>query len=331
MVVLTYNGRDFIEACLRSVLESTYPALRVYVVDNASTDGTTDLVRSRFPSVGVTVMERNVGFSSAYNRAIRSLPEEFIILLNQDTEVLTPDWIEELMRCVQSNPRCSVATCKIVFRDSPGILNSLGGMAYWWTGTVDIGFGEPDADEVPMEVEPFSGSGGAMLVRKAHFSEVGGFDERFFMYGEDFDLGWRLRLRGYRSLLAAKAKVAHVFSASLGRTSPTKVYWVHRNYLRAMLKNYEVRSLARGIPQFVLFTILKSVGLGIRERSSRLFWAPWRAIGWNLLELQDTLHLRAEVQASRSVADSEILRVMGPRGFEPLSSIRRRLRMSAPR
>jgi len=329
IIVLTYNGRPFIEACLGSVLSSRYPEYRVVVADNASQDGTADFVRSRFPSVEVVSFDRNLGFSAGYNRAISLVREEYVLLLNQDAEVASPDWIQELVRTIQSDPNCAVAACKILFKDNPRILNSLGGMAYWWTGTVDIGFGIPDSEDLPPDFEPFSGSGGAMLARRRAFEEAGGFDESLFMYCEDFDLCWRLRLLGYRTRLASKAKVYHTFSASLGRLNPTKVYWVHRNYLRGMLKNFELSSLLRGLPQFMLFTAAKSVGLGLAGRDGALFWAPWRAIGWNVLVLRDTLNLRRGIQASRRVGDSVILRVMGPRGFEPAASLRRRLDISS--
>jgi len=327
VIVLSYNGVQYIEACLMSVLSSSYPSLRVIVADNASVDGTPELIRSKFPLVEVIRMPTNLGFSAAYNRIIAKVPEEFVVLLNQDAEVASRTWIEELVDAVQSDPKCAVAACKLVFRDDPKILNSLGGMAYWWTGTVDIGFGDPDTDNFPEGFEPFSGSGGAMLLRRQPFLEVHGFDEAFFMYCEDFDLGWRLRLLGYKSLLAPRAKVVHEFSASIGRMNPTRVYWVHRNYLRAMLKNYQPSSLARGLPQFLLFTVAKSLGLAVRERSAALFWAPWRAVAWNVWRLRETLGRRAEVQSARKVPDSEILERMGPRGFEPLSSLRHRLRI----
>lgn len=329
VLVLTHNGRDFVESCLRSVLASSYPNFRVVAIDNASTDGTPEFIRSKFPSVQVIKMPSNLGFSAAYNRAIASVPEEYALLLNQDTEVAAQGWIEELVRVIQSDPRCAVATCKILFRNDPRILNSLGGMAYWWTGTVDIGFGEVDTNDLAADFEPFSGSGGAMLVRRSLFLDVGGFDEAFFMYCEDFDLCWRLRLLGYRSSLAPKAKVFHHFSASLGRLSPRKVYWVHRNFLRAMLKNYQLSSLTRGLPQFLLFTAAKSVGLGLRKWNAELFWAPWRAVAWNILALRDTFMQRGRVQSSRRVGDSTILKRMGPRGFEPVASIRRRLQISS--
>jgi len=112
--------------------------------------------------------------------------------------------------------------------------------------------------------------------------------------------------------------------------NPTKVYWVHRNYLRGMLKNFELSSLFRGLPQFLLFTAAKSVGLGLAGIDGALFWAPWRAIGWNILVLRDTLKLRRGIQASRRVGDSVILQVMGPKGFEPAASLRRRFRISSP-
>lgn len=329
VLILTYNGRDLIDACLRTVLASTYAAFRAIVVDNGSEDGTAEAVRARFPGVEVVRMPSNLGFAAAYNRAIRAIPEGLAVLLNQDTEIANPRWIDELVERAQESPDAAVVTCKLLFRDAPNTVNSLGGMAYWWTGTVDAGFGEADRDGEPADFEPFSGTGGAMLVRRDLFLEAGGFDEAFFMYCEDFDLGWRLRLLGHRTLLAPRARVLHDFSAGLGRLGARKVYLVHRNYLRAMLKNYEPLSLARGLPQFLLFTVMKSVGLGIVGSDPELFWAPWKAVGWNAVVLRDTLARRREVQRGRRVRDRDLLPRMGPRGFEPLASLRRRLAVSS--
>lgn len=328
VIILTFEGRDLIECCLESVLRSTYPNLRVVVVDNGSRDGTPDLVAERFPTVDLIRLPENRGFSTAYNEAVARAGEPFLVLLNQDTEVATPDWIERLVEVATSEGDCAVVAAKILFRDAPHKVNSLGVMAYWWTTPVDIGFGENDPDSLPEGFEPFAGSGGAMLIRRDRFLEVGGFDEAFFMYCEDIDLGWRLRLRGNRTLLAEDARVLHDFSPGLGRLSPRKVYLVHRNYLRAMLKNYEAVSLLRGLPQFLLFTALKSIGLGVRLRSLRLVWAPWRAVGWNLLVLRDTWARRRRIQRARQVPDRVILAQMGDRGFEPLVSLRRRLKIA---
>ncbi len=330
VVVLTYNGRSLIETCLRSVRASSYPRFRVVVVDNASTDGTADLVRSTFPEVALMRNETNLGFAAAYNRAIRDLTDDFVVLLNQDTEVANPRWIDELVARAQSGGDVASVACRLLFRSDPSLVNSLGGMAYWWTGTVDLAYGEADGAAGRQDPEPFAASGGAMLVRREAFLAAGGFDETFFMYCEDFDLGWRLRLLGYRALLASEARVLHDVSPGLGRMGPAKVYLVHRNFLRAMLKNYAAPSLVRGLPQYLVFTALKSVGLGVGSRSRALFWAPWRALGWNAVVLRDTMGERRKIQAARRIPDREILRRMGPSGFEPYASLRRRLALSAP-
>lgn len=325
VVVLTYEGRELVERCLESVLRSTYPSFRVVVVDNGSQDGTPEFVARQFPSVQLVRYHENLGFSSAYNEAIREANEPYVVLLNQDAEVATPDWIERLVEVAEAWQDCAVVACKILFREAPHRVNSLGAMAYWWTTAVDIGLGEEDRGRSPEGFEPFSGSGGAMLVRRDLFLRVGGFDETFFMYCEDFDLSWRLRLAGYRVLIAPEAVVLHDFSAGLGRLSPKKVYLVHRNFTRAMLKNYGKVSLLRGLPQQLLYTAVKASGLLLARGGGALFWAPWRALAWNARVLRDTLHHRREIQRLRTIDDQAILRAMGPSGFEPLRSMRRRL------
>lgn len=325
VIILTFDGRDFLEDCLESVLTSTYPAFRVIVIDNASTDDSLEFLTSRYPDIEILRFSSNVGFSTAYNMAIAQVSEQYVVIMNHDTEVVFPGWIDEMMDIMETNTDCAVVACKIAFRDSPDVLNSLGGMAYWWTGAVDLGFGEPASGDTPEELEPFCGSGAAMLVRRDYFMHVGGFDESFFMYVEDLDLGWRLRLQGLRTLLAPRAKILHEFSPGLGRISPRKIYLVHRNYLRSMLKNFSLISLIRGLPQFGLFTVLKSAALGIRFLSPSLLLSPWKAIAWNISVLSDTLRRRSLVQKARKVSDAIILSQMGPSGFEPFRSMRRRL------
>jgi len=229
-----------------------------------------------------------------------------------------------LTAAAQRDPATAVAGCTLLFADDPHRINSAGGMVYWWTGPVDVGFGEPVTPDDRAGHEPFAASGGAMLVRRHRFLEMGGFDEGTFLYIEDVDLCWRLRLRRLKVGFASDVFVRHAFSASLGALSVGKVYYSHRNYLRAMLRNYSTPTLIWALPAYGMWSVVKIVGALWVERSPALAGGVIRALGWNALVLRDTLRTRRAIQAGRVVDDRTIRREMGPRGFESRESLRRR-------
>jgi GT2 family glycosyltransferase len=267
----------------------------------------------------------NLGFAEAYNQAIRAAPEEYVILLKADTVLDRPGGVEELVTVAERDPAIGAVACKLVFDDEPSRINSAGGMVYWWTGPVDVGFGELDRGAYGKDHQPFAASGGAMLVRRRAFLDVGGFDDRMFAYAEDVDLSWRMRLRGMKIGFAPGVTVRHAFSVTLGPLSPAKAFFTHRNFLRAMIRNYSASTLAWSLPSYAVWTAARVMGSLALERSPSLAAAHLRAIGWNARSLGDTLLRRRDTQATRVVGDREIRASMGPRGFEPLESIRRKL------
>lgn len=245
-------------------------------------------------------------------------------MLNPDTVARGPGWLEPLVARARADPTLAAVSCKLLFAHDPQRVNSVGAMAYWWTGPVDVGFGEPDSDAFARDLHPFAPSGGAMLIRPEVFREAGGFDEVMFAYGEDLDLGWRLRLRGWDVGYEPRAELLHVFSSTTGAISPKRVYLTHRNFLRAMLKNYAAPTLIRALPAFALWTLAKAGGALVLERSPALAAAPLRGVGWNFAVFSDTLRARREVQRTRSTPDGEILKRMGPQGFEPIAKVFKR-------
>jgi GT2 family glycosyltransferase len=330
VIILNWNAGEHLLRCVQTVRESLAPEVRVVVIDNASSDGSIERVEG-ISGVEVVRNPSNLGFAAAYNQGILASKEEFVVLLNPDVMVKEPQWLKALLAKAEEDPRRAAVACKLLFAHDARLVNSAGGMAFWWTGPVDVGFGEPDEGALAGDLAPFAPSGGAMLVRREVFASVGGFDGAMFAYVEDFDLGWRLRLSGWNIGYAPRAVFTHVFSATTGPLSPRRIYLSHRNFLRAMLKNYSRRTLARAVPAYLLWTAAKSLGGAFGERSVRLAAAPLRGVGWNLLNLGDTMRLRRSIQSTRVVDDAEILKAMGPRGFEPLSSLQRRRRIAHDR
>jgi len=320
VVVLTRNGLRWLPKCLSSVARTNYRNLDVYLVDNASTDGSVRYVREHFPDVKIIVHSTNLGFAAGYDRALERIKADYVVLLNNDTEVLSPNWVQSLVKVAAADPEIAAVGCKMVSMSQPDRLDSVGGMGIpFWRGFVDIGREERDEGQYDStDFEPFSFCGGAVLIKHELFEQVGGFDEKFFMFSEDVDLSWRFRLLGYRVGFAPEAKVAHFFSGSTGAKAidARKLYLCHRNLLRAILKNCG-SSLGWAVRNYFLFSLIDAVGFCVLEPRKAI--AIGKAILWNLLSLRDTYSLRIAIQANRKADERELLISMYPmiRRYQP--------------
>jgi len=320
VLVLNYSGLRWLPQCLSSVAATDYPNLGIHLADNGSTDGSVDYVRRSFPSVKIMLNEKNLGFAEAYNRAIKEINSEYVVLLNNDTKVLNPKWVQHLIDKAASDPQIAAVACKMVSLEDRSRVDSVGGMGIpFWRGFVDIGRDEPDQGQYDQEsFEPFAFCGGAALIKRSIFTQLGGFDGKFFLYAEDADLSWRLRLFGYRVAFAPEAQVAHYFSGSSETKSidALKLYYCHRNLLRAILKNCG-SSLGWALRNYLLFTLMMAGGFSILEPRKAV--AAARAVLWNLLRLKDTWTWRLRIQASRKTSEAEVLRSMYPniRRYQP--------------
>lgn len=314
VMVLNYNGLRWLNICLSSVAKTDYPNLDVYLVDNGSVDGSLDYVQKYYPWVKVISHKENLGFAGGYNRALEKVEADHILLLNSDTQVLNSKWVICLVDVAEADSSIAAVACKMVSMEDHSRLDSIGGMGIpYWRGFVDIGRGEHDQGQYDsIGFEPFAFCGGAALVKRSTFMQVEGFDESFFLYNEDVDLSWRLRLLGYRVGFASKARVAHYFSGSAGSKAvdARKLYYCHRNLLRAILKNCG-SSLRWALRNYFLFSSIIAVGFSIFEPMKAI--AIVRAILWNLFNLKDTYARRRQIQAGRRREDREVLVKMYPR------------------
>jgi len=313
-IILNYNGLRWLPKCLSSVARTDYPDLDIYLVDNGSTDGSVEYVRTNFPWVRVIANEKNLGFAEGYNRTIEKVHAEYITLLNNDTEVLNQEWIKHLVDVALSDLKIAAVTCKMVSMENRLRLDSVGGMGIpFWRGFVDIGLDELDRGQYDHgNFEPFAFCGGAALIKRSIFMKLGGFDEKFFAYVEDVDLSWRLRLLGYRVAFEPRAEVAHYSSGSSKKEAvdARKLYYCHRNLLRATVKNCG-SSLGWALRNYFLFSLLVAAGFSILE--PRKAMAVAKAILWNIVNFKDTYIWRLKVQANRKVGEAEILIKMYPR------------------
>jgi GT2 family glycosyltransferase len=314
LMILNFNGLGWLKICLPSVAKSTYQNLDAYVIDNGSTDGSSEFVKSNYPHMKLVRFNENLGFAEAYNIAIKRVQADYVLLLNNDTVVLTPDWIEALVDRAERSSSIAAVACKLVSMQDHQRLDSVGGVGIkYWRGFVDIGRYETDRgqyDQPPLN--PFSACGAAMLVRRSAFERVGGFDSAFYMYLEDADLCWRLWLVGYEIVYEPLAKIAHYFSGTTGQRwiDPGRLYLSHRNLLRAILKNCQT-SLWWAVRNYLVLSFIVAAGYSFLEPEKVV--PIVKAIVWNLSNLKDTYARRLSLQTIISKDEMLVLSRMYPR------------------
>ena len=248
IVIVNWNGRQFLDACLGAVAAQQGVNAETILVDNGSTDGSAAYVAERYPWVRVVALAENRGFAGGNNAGVREARGRFVALLNNDT-VADPGWLKALLGAADEGV---LATSRIVYMHDRRLIDSAGDGMLRWGGAFKRHHG--DTVDVAMDSrEVFGVCGAACVIPRRVFEELGGFDEQLFISHEDVDLSYRARLRGYRCRYAADAVVAHHGSSTLGRVSGFAVYHGQRNLEWVYLKNTPISLLLRTLPGHLVY------------------------------------------------------------------------------
>ena len=257
IVIVTWNGRHHLDACLAAVEAQAGVRAETILVDNASTDGTADFVRTRYPWVRLVPLSENRGFAGGNNAGVREARGRYVAFLNNDTAART-DWLRLLLAAVDEPAGFVLTTSLVVYMHDPGIVDSAGDGLLRSGGAFKRHHGAPSAT-APASGEVFGVCGAACLMPKAVFDELGGFDEDFFASHEDVDLSYRARLRGYRCRYVAEAVVHHRGSATLGTISPFAVFHGQRNSEWLYFADTPASLLIRTLPAHLLYNAAAAV------------------------------------------------------------------------
>jgi GT2 family glycosyltransferase len=300
-VVVTYNGSQYIRSCLQSLLAGPEPAPKIVVVDNASTDGTVELLRDEFPQLHVIAHNDNAGYGGGSNIAAELVHARYMAFVNQDV-VSTPGWIQRLVDELEQDQSAAMATPMVLIRDDPQRVNACGNVPHYTGITVCRGYRQL-ANEF-REIEDISAvSGAAFVIRKEVFEELGRFDSDFFLYLEDTDLSLRALLAGYRCILVPDATVLHDFEP---RFAPEKIAFLERNRLLMLLKMYRWRTMLALAPALLLTELMVLAFSALR--GGRCTRAKLGAYGWVIARLPAILRSRRRTQMTRRVSDGALLR-----------------------
>lgn len=270
VVVPNYNGIAFVEACFQALLRDA-PQSELIMVDNGSADGSRELVEERFPRVRVIALDKNYGFCRAANEGMRAASSPYVILLNNDTEVL-PGFVRALVRALQADSKAFSAGAKMIQLHDQEKIDDAGNF-YCALGWAFARGKDKSVEYYEKADEIFAACGGAVIYRKAVLERIGYLDEAHFAYLEDIDLGWRAKIAGYRNLYAPKARVLHVGSGTSGsRYNEFKVHLSSRNSVYLAYKNMPAFQILLNFPflfaGFVikyLFFVKKGLGKTYRK------------------------------------------------------------------
>lgn len=254
LVILNYNGAEYLRSYLPSVLETVGKECRVVVADNASTDNSLEVLRSEFTTVEIVELTKNHGFAEGYNQALRQIEAEFYVLLNSDVKVV-PGWLEPCLEALRADSSLAACQPKVKALMNPSAFE-YAGAAGGWIDVLGYPFCrgrifatvEEDEGQYDEAAEIFWASGAAMFIRANLFHAFGGFDPEYFAHAEEIDLCWRLKRAGYRIKAVPAAEVYHLGGGTLEYQSVRKTYLNFRNTLITGFKNEPVTKLLWWLP-----------------------------------------------------------------------------------
>jgi GT2 family glycosyltransferase len=318
VIVVNWNRKELLRACLRSLERQTGVAFEIILVDNGSSDGSADMAEEEFRASVIRNAE-NRGFCAANNQGIRAAAGEFIALLNNDAEA-EPGWLEALWLACASAPDVGMAASKILVWEAPRTIDKAGHLIFPDGQNRGRGSGMPDCGQFDRQEEVLWPDGCAALYRRGMLDQIGGFDEDFFAYGDDAELGLRARIAGWRCIYTPKAVVRHHRSATLGKDSLRRLELIERNRLLLAVKLFPLSLLCCNS---FFFAMRLGAGFVLAQRGAgdtvhfpglsgkwRIARALWRGHLEALALVPRMWRKRGAVQAIRRLSPQEVRRLI---------------------
>ncbi len=310
IIIVTYNGRKWLEGCFGALANQTYKNFEVVFVDNNSRDDSADFVEATYPGTIVVRNKANSGFAGGNNVGLPYATGEYILLLSDDT-IAEPTFLENLLRAFDEIPRLGCVQSKLIFMYDPTKLDSCGSY-FTWTGFMKhIGNQKSAAVAEYNKPRPvFSVKGACMMFKKEILEKTGGlFDNDYWCYFEETDFCMRVWLAGYECWYYPAAAIQHAMGGTTGRffSNAFIQYYSFRNRLMTYLKVLSSATLLRMLPAYLLMNVLVSIGFLAVLQFKNCF-AIYRALWYNIINFSRIMRQRSVVQKMvRIRPDSEYL------------------------
>lgn len=305
VVIPTWNKKKLLAECLESLQKQTLSAFQIIIVDNGSTDGTAEFVKTNYPQIKVIRNEKNFGFV-AVNQGIRLSTTEFVVLLNNDA-IAKEDWLEKLVQGLKRHTEAGFAASKMLKQDRKTIDSAGDGFNLNIMGGYAVGSGELDSEKYAEERVCFSASGGAAIYRKKVFDKIGLFDEKFFAYFEDIDFGFRANFAGFKCIYIPKAVVYHRGGETAVHNSLYHLRLTDRNKIITVLKNLPFKyffKYKRATFDLLFWPVIELFKQG--PRVLPFFWNRLVICFWLLSIFSD----RIKIRKTKVLSDDELEKLL---------------------
>ena len=309
IIILNWNGKEYLANCFDSISHQIFKDYEVILVDNNSSDGSVDFTRRRFPWVNIVELEENKGFVGGNNIGAEKATSEYLFFLNNDTK-LDPRCLETLLEHSEHHAEVGILGCRQYSYDGKHIIEE--------SGAYDI-LGYP-CRGIYSDNKTFYVYGASLFIKRELFSEIDGFDPKYFNKCEDIDLCWRARLLGYDVKCLPTAIIYHKWGAAtfveqIGKRKKYTAtifggYLGERNSLRNVLKNYSFILLLFVLPARLLMNILEIAFFMLIGKFYVVKKVYIRGWWWNILNFRDTWSKRRKIQSTRKVSDLKIMKKM---------------------
>jgi GT2 family glycosyltransferase len=316
VVIVNYRSEEVLSRCLAALREQTI-SHSIQIIDNASDDGSPRRIYDEYPEVAMLPLRRNVGFARAVNIAAQRSQSDVLVTLNPDT-VPTPAFIEEITAPFAIRPELGSVAGTLLFESHPDIIASAGIDVHRNGVAIDALLGEKHDSHAPL-APVFGASAGAAAFRRDAFIRVGGLAEPFFMYLEDVDLAWRMRMQGFSCVWNPAASVLHRYSSSAVEGSSFKRRLLARNRIWTLVRCLPDEILKRDWPHICAFDgAALAYGVATLDRASLIGRAH------SVAGILPRLSERRRIQEARSVEVDAIDRwIQSPISARRLLELRR--------
>jgi len=240
IIIVNYNGKQYLEQCLKSLMQINYQNFEIILVDNNSTDDSIEFVSNYYPSVIILKLDKNLGFAEPNNMGAKIAKGQHLLFLNNDT-IVTPNFINEMIQVVKKDPK--IGMCQSLLLKPNGEVDSSGDFI------TTLGVGYSSKEKVQNIREILSGKAASLMVRNEIFWKLKGFDEKFFASWEDVDLGWRAWISGYKVVVVPTSVVHHIGGQTV-KNFKEIAFHGYKNQLAMKITNFESKTVFKNLMLF---------------------------------------------------------------------------------
>lgn len=309
IISVNFNGGDKFLKSIKSIVSQNYDKFEIIVVDNGSTDDSIENIKKlKLKNIRIFELKKNFGFTVGSNFGVKKSKGKYFMILNNDAYLYRPDFIKKAIKTIHDSPKNIVGIFpKVVFNWEKNIINSSFVSWHYKQLWYDNQNGRFDFKKNHQQKEVFGAMFVAPIFKKKLWLKIGGFDETFFTYGEDFDVSYRANILGYKFLYCPNLLIRHDFrSSSKEDSNPLWSYfYFQRNYLYGILKNYQIVNLIKYF-KYYFSIFLNSFKSGIKNRDSKLINLHLRVVKDIISNTPHLLKERKTIQNNRKIDDSKI-------------------------